>query len=311
MAKKLNLDLPRADDLFSTQEERDDDNRERVYDILLSEIDNFPDHPFQVRNDEDLAKLIDSIKEVGVQTPAICRKKEDGRYELISGHRRRIACGLAGFESMPVIVREMSRDEAVIFMVDSNLQREKILPSEKAFSYKMKLEAMKRQGKRTDLTSTPVVGKLRGKESTEILGEESGDSREQVRRYIRLTELMPEILDMVDEGKIAFRPAVEISSLAKEKQKSLIDTMESEDCTPSLAQTQKMRKFAQDNKLTDEVILSILSEEKPNQVEQFKIPRDRIDKFFTDGTPKEKIEETIIKALEELRKRERGRDMER
>lgn len=305
----LKLNLPSVDDLFSTQESRDDAQREKVLDIPLSEIDDFPGHPFSVKMDEAMQNMVESVKNFGVLTPAVARQKEDGRYELVSGHRRKKACELAGIETLPVIIRQMSRDEAIIFMVDSNLQREIILPSEKALSYKMKLEAIKRQGQRSDLTSAPLAGKLKGKESAEIVGEAAGESKDQVRRYIRLTELIPEILQMVDDNKIAFRPAVEISYLPKEEQQSLIGTMELEDCTPSLAQAIKMKQFSQDGRLNDDVILSILSEEKPNQKEQIKIPKERISKYFPEGTPAQKIEETIIKALELYRKRQR--DMER
>ena len=227
---------------------------------------------------------------------------------MVAGHRRKCAATLAGITEMPCIVRNLTDDEATIIMVDSNLQRETILPSEKAFAYKMKLEAMKRQGQRSDLTSTPLVSKSR---SNEELGQKNGDSREQVRRFIRLTELIPSVLDMVDSGKIAFRPAVELSYLSKEQQQSLYDTMECEDCTPSLAQAIKMKEFSRDGKLTEEVILSIMQEEKPNQREQFKMPKERISKYFAPGTPAQKIEDTIIKALELYRRRERQRDMER
>ena len=227
---------------------------------------------------------------------------------MVAGHRRLHAADLAGLKTIPAIVRNLDDDEAVILMVDSNLQRETILPSEKAFAYKMKLEAMKRQGQRSDLTSTPLVSKSR---SNEELGQKNGDSREQVRRFIRLTELIPSVLDMVDSGKIAFRPAVELSYLSKEQQQSLYDTMECEDCTPSLAQAIKMKEFSKDGKLTEEVILSIMQEEKPNQREQFKMSKERISKYFAPGTPAQKIEDTIIKALELYRRRERQRDMER
>ena len=240
--------------------------------------------------------------------PALVRPKADGGYEMVAGHRRKCAATLAGITEMPCIVRNLTDDEATIIMVDSNLQRETILPSEKAFAYKMKLEAMKRQGQRSDLTSTPLVSKSR---SNEELGQKNGDSREQVRRFIRLTELIPPVLDMVDSGKIAFRPAVELSYLSKEQQQSLYDTMECEDCTPSLAQAIKMKEFSRDGKLTEEVILSIMQEEKPNQREQFKMPKERISKYFAPGTPAQKIEDTIIKALELYRRRERQRDMER
>ena len=255
-----------------------------------------------------MAEMVDSVKQYGVLVPALVRPKADGGYEMVAGHRRKCAATLAGITEMPCIVRNLTDDEATIIMVDSNLQRETILPSEKAFAYKMKLEAMKRQGQRSDLTSTPLVSKSR---SNEELGQKNGDSREQVRRFIRLTELIPSVLDMVDSGKIAFRPAVELSYLSKEQQQSLYDTMECEDCTPSLAQAIKMKEFSRDGKLTEEVILSIMQEEKPNQREQFKMPKERISKYFAPGTPAQKIEDTIIKALELYRKRERQRDMER
>ena len=302
----IKLNLPSADDLFSTQESRDDARREKVLDVPLSEIDDFPDHPFSVRMDEAMQNMVESIKNFGILTPAVARQKEDGRYELISGHRRKRACELAGIETLPVIVRQMSRDEAIIFMVDSNLQREIILPSEKALSYKMKLEAIKRQGQRSDLTSSPMGTKLR---TDERIAQDAGESRNQVHRYIRLTELIPEVLQMVDDNKIAFRPAVEISYLPKEEQRSLLGTMELEDCTPSLAQAVKMKQFSQGGRLNDDVILSILSEEKPNQKEQIKIPKERISKYFPEGTTVQMMEETIIKALELYRKRQR--DMER
>ena len=294
-------------DLFTTQEQRDDVKREKVVNIPLAQIDDFPDHPFQVRQDEAMQGMVDSVKAVGIQTPAIVRQKEDGRYELISGHRRKLAATLAGLETMPVIVRNLSRDEAIIAMVDANLQRETILPSEKELSYKMKLDAMKRQGQRTDLTSVPVAQKS-GKTSREKVGEAAGESQDQVRRYVRLTELVPQVLQMVDEGKIAFRPAVEISYLPPEQQASLLETMQYDEVTPSLAQAIKMKQFSQSGKLNDDVILSIMSEEKPNQKEQVKIPRERISKFFPEGTSAQKIEETIIKALELWRQRQRNRD---
>ena len=227
---------------------------------------------------------------------------------MISGHRRKMASELAGFENMPCIVRNLSDDQAVIVMVDSNLQREEILPSEKAFAYKMKLDAMKRQGNRTDLTSTPLARKLKGKESAEILGEQVGESKDQIRRYIRLTNLIPEILEMVDEKKIAMRPAVELSYLPKEEQEILYDTMESEACTPSHAQAIKIRKFSAEGRLNEDVLLSIMAEEKPNQVEQWKIPKNRLKKYFPSGTSQQKMEETIIKALELYRRREKSRE---
>ena len=258
-----------------------------------------------------MAEMVDSVKQYGVLVPALVRPKADGGYEMVAGHRRKCAATLAGITEMPCIVRNLTDDEATIIMVDSNLQRETILPSEKAFAYKMKLEAMKRQGQRSDLTSTPLEPKLKGSRSNEELAASSPDSRSQIQRYIRLTELIPPVLDMVDSGKIAFRPAVELSYLSKEQQQSLYDTMECEDCTPSLAQAIKMKEFSRDGKLTEEVILSIMQEEKPNQREQFKMPKERISKYFAPGTPAQKIEDTIIKALELYRRRERQRDMER
>ena len=305
--REIKLPLPAADDLFSTQEERDEAKREFIADIPLTEISDFPDHPYKVKQDESMLELAASIREKGVVNPALVRPKPEGGYEMVAGHRRKFASELAGKTVMPCIVRNLTDDEATIIMVDSNLQREKVLPSEKAFAYKMKLDAMKRQGQRTDLTSTPVEQKL-SKYSVEILGEVVGESRSQIQRYIRLTELIPPILDMVDEGKIAMRPAVELSYLPKEQQQALFDTMELEDCTPSHAQAIKMRKFAEAGKLNEDVILSIMTEEKPNQVEQFKIPKKRIDKYFSPGTTPKQMEDTIIKALELYRRRERGRE---
>ena len=305
---RKSIKLTSLDDLFSTEESRAEAEKERVQEIPIAEIDGFPDHPFHVEMDDAMREMAESVRRFGVLSPAVARQKADGRYELISGHRRKKACELAGIETMPVIVRNMDRDEAIIFMVDSNLQRERLLPSEKAFSYKMKLDAMKRQGARTDLTSVPMAQKLT---SRELLAEKSGESQDQVRRYIRLTELTPDLLKMVDEGKIAFRPAVEVSYLSKEEQTSLLMTMESEVCTPSLAQAIKIKKFSQEGRLNDDVILSILSEEKPNQKEVYKLPKERLDKYFPKGTPPEKIEEIIFKALELYRKRERSREMER
>jgi len=309
MAKELNLKLPSADDLFSTQEERDDAKREKVIDIPLSEIDSFPDHPFLVKMDESMQAMADSVKAFGIQTPAIVRQKEDGRYELVSGHRRKMACELARLEVLPCIVRQMSRDEAIIAMVDSNLQREVILPSEKAKSYKMRLEAMNRQaGRPKQENLTPVVSDFKELRTNEKLAEAVGESREQIRRFIRLNDLIPEVLQMVDNGKIAMRPAVELSYLPEEEQHALVMTIQSEDCTPSHVQAMKMRKFSQEGRLNEDVILSIMSEEKPNQVEQFKLPKEKISKFFAPGTSAQKIEETIVKALELYRQRERQRN---
>ena len=299
------------DDLFSTDESRAEAHLEKVVTLNPADISDFPNHPFKVKQDEAMAEMVDSVKQYGVLAPALVRPKADGGYEMVAGHRRKCAATLAGITEMPCIVRNLSDDEATIIMVDSNLQRETILPSEKAFAYKMKLEAMKRQGQRSDLTSTPLEPKLKGSRSNEELAASSPDSRSQIQRYIRLTELIPPVLDMVDSGKIAFRPAVELSYLSKEQQQSLYDTMECEDCTPSLAQAIKMKEFSRDGKLTVEIILSIMQEEKPNQREQFKMPKERISKYFAPGTPAQKIEDTIIKALELYRRRERQRDMER
>lgn len=296
------------DDLFSTDESRAEAQLEKVIKLNPAEISDFPNHPFKVKQDDDMAEMVESIKKYGVLVPALVRPKEDGGYEMVAGHRRKFAASLAGVSEIPCIVRSLTDDEATIVMVDSNLQREKILPSEKAFAYKMKLEAIKRQGQRNDLTSCPLDTKSR---SDEQLAQNAPDSARQIQRYIRLTELIPPVLQMVDDGKIAFRPAVELSYLSKEQQESLYSTMECEDCTPSLAQAIKMKEFSKDGKLTDEVILSIMQEEKPNQREQLKIPKERISKYFAPGTPAQKIEDTIIKALELYRKRERQRDMER
>lgn len=299
------------DDLFSTDESRAESQLEKVVTLNPAEISDFPNHPFKVKQDEAMAEMVDSIRKYGVLVPALVRPKEDGGYEMVAGHRRKFAAALAELTEIPCIVRNLTDDEATIIMVDSNLQRETILPSEKAFAYKMKLDAMKRQGQRSDLTSAPLEPKLKGSRSNEELAANSPDSRSQIQRFIRLTELIPSVLQMVDDGKIAFRPAVELSYLSKEQQESLYSTMECEDCTPSLAQAIKMKEFSKDGKLTDEVILSIMQEEKPNQKEQFKMPKERISKYFAPGTPAQKIEDTIIKALELYRRRERQRDMER
>ena len=299
------------DDLFSTDESRAESQLEKVVTLNPAEISDFPNHPFKVKQDEAMAEMVDSIRKYGVLVPALVRPKEDGGYEMVAGHRRKFAAALAELTEIPCIVRNLTDDEATIIMVDSNLQRETILPSEKAFAYKMKLDAMKRQGQRSDLTSATKLQKSAGKTSREILAEQAGESHEQIRKYIRLTLLIPELLQMVDDGKIAFSPAVEFSYLKEQEQRSLLDTMELEDCTPSVAQAKKLKQFSQDGKLTDEVILSIMQEEKPNQKEQFKMPKERISKYFAPGTPAQKIEDTIIKALELYRKCERQRDMER
>ena len=308
-SREINMNLPSVDELFTTQEERDQKNQEYVKDISIYEITDFPNHPFKVKMDDKMLETIESVRDHGVLVPALVREKSMGGYEMISGHRRKMASELAGKETMPCIVRNLSDDQAVIVMVDSNLQREEILPSEKAFAYKMRLEAMNRQAGRPSKNNlTPVVSDLNGLRTNEALGKEVGESRETIRRYIRLTELIPEILEMVDEKKIAMRPAVELSYLTKEEQEILYDTMESEACTPSHAQAIQIRKFSAEGRLNEDVLLSIMSEEKPNQVEQWKIPKNRLKKYFPSGTTQQKMEETIIKALELYRRREKSRE---
>ena len=293
--KERKIELTAYDDLFQTDESREEAKQSRIQDIPLSEIDEFPDHPFKVLDDDDMAQLVESIQRNGVMTPAMVRRKEDGRYELISGHRRCRACALAGLTTLKCEVRELTHDEAVIIMVESNLQRSVILPSEKAFAYKMRLEAMDRQGKRTDLTSTPLVSKSR---SNEELAERVGESREQIRRYIRLTELVPEILQMVDEYRIAFRPAVELSYLTDEQQYSLLNAMSYYDATPSLAQATKMKKFSQEGKLSEDVISSIMQEEKPNQRQKPAFSDERINRLIPSTVPKGGENDYVVKALE-------------
>ena len=308
-SREINMNLPSADDLFTTQEERDHKNQEYVKDISIYEITDFPNHPFKVKMDDKMLETIESVRDHGVLVPALVREKPTGGYEMISGHRRKMASELAGKETMPCIVRNLSDDQAVIVMVDSNLQREEILPSEKAFAYKMRLEAMNRQAGRPSKNNlTPVVSDLNGLRTNEALGKEVGESRETIRRYIRLTELIPEILEMVDDKKISMRPAVELSYLPKEEQEILYDTMESEACTPSHAQAIKIRKFSAEGRLNEDVLLSIMAEQKPNQVEQWKIPKNRLKKYFPSGTTQQKMEEIIIKALELYRKREKSRE---
>lgn len=294
--------LTSLDSLFTTQEQRDAAKRDVVLDLPLDQIGDFPNHPFKVRQDDAMMEMMESVQLHGVLVPGLVRQLADGSYQMVSGHRRKLASRLAGLNTLPCIVRDLTDDEAIIVMVDSNLQREKVLPSEKAFAYKMKLDAMRRQGQRTDLTSRPMVEKL---ESVEKMGRDTGESGRQIQRYIRLTNLIPEILDMVDDGRIAFRPAVELSYLTEQEQSALYDTMGREDCTPSLAQAIKMKAFSRDGKLTDAVILSIMAEEKPNQKEQFRIPKERISKYFKPGTPARTMEDTIIKALDYYRKRQR------
>lgn len=307
--KRPEITLPKLDDLFSSQESREEESLSKIRDIPLEMIDDFPDHPFKVKDDEDMMHLVESVIEHGILVPAILRMKEDGRYELVAGHRRKRACQLAGLDTLRSEVVALDRDEATIYMVDSNLQRTTILPSEKAFSYKMRLEAMKRQGKRSDLTSTPLVSKFR---TDEKIGKDVGESREQIRRYIRLTELIAPILEMVDDGKIALRPAVEISYLPEELQYELFGSMEQEDCTPSHAQAVRMRKLLDEGKLTAESIYAILSEEKPNQKEKLVLREDRIVNLIPPSIPMAKREDYIIKALTYYAKyRERNREDEK
>lgn len=298
--KRTGIELTAYDDLFETDESRAEVNLSKIREIPISEIDEFPDHPFKVLMNEDMEQLVESVSRSGVMTPAMVRKKEDGRYELISGHRRKRACELAGLETLKCEVKELTHDEAIIVMVESNLQRSVILPSEKAFAYKMRLGAMKRQGERSDLTSPPLVEKSAGKEALSVskIGKDTGDSHEQVRRFIRLTELVPEILQMVDERQIAFRPAVEISYLSEEQQYTLLEAMGYNDATPSLAQAIKMKKFMQEGKLTDEVIQSIMQEDKPNQKEKPAFKDERITKLIPKSIPRGQETDFVVKALE-------------
>ena len=311
-AKPRDLGMTPLDDLFSTDESRAEAQLEKVVTLNPAEISDFPNHPFKVKQDEAMAEMVDSVKRYGVLVPALVRPKADGGYEMVAGHRRKCAATLVGITEMPCIVRNLTDDEATIIMVDSNLQRETILPSEKAFAYKMKLEAIKRQGQRSDLTSTPLEPKLKGSRSNEELAASSPDSRSQIQRYIRLTELIPPMLDMVDNGKIAFRPAVELSYLSKEQQQSLYDTMECEDCTPSLAQAIKMKEFSRDGKLTEEVILSIMQEEKPNQREKPAFRDERITRLIPKSIPRGQETDFVIRALEFYNRHlQRRRDQER
>ena len=305
--------LTSVDSLFTTQEERDTATQPRVQEIPIDKIDDFPNHPFKVRMDDNMIEMAESVKQHGILVPAIVRPKENGHYEMVAGHRRKLACTLIAKMQLPCIVRELTDEEATIIMVDSNLQREQLLPSEKAFAYKMKLDAMKRQGQRNDLTLSPMATKF---DAAAKLGQQSGESRDQVFRYIRLTNLIPEVLDLVDNSvlkekeklQIALRPAVELSYLTQQEQHDLYETMITEDCTPSHVQAMKMRKFSEEGRLNMDVIFSIMQEEKPNQKEQFKIPKDRISKYFAPGTPAQKIEDTIVKALEFYRKRQREQE---
>lgn len=310
MAKKqIDLGLTGLDELFMDDKERAESKLPKIHEIPLSEIDEFPNHPFHVRLDEDMDQLVESIKERGIITPVTLRQKPDGRYEIVSGHRRTKACELAGLTTVKAEIKELSRDEAIILMVESNLQRTTILPSEKAFSYKMRLEAMNRQGQRTDLTSRPVVEKLG---SADSLGTAQGDSGRQVQRYIRLTHLIPPLLDLVDAGKIAFRPAVELSYLTEEEQNGLLDSINSEQSTPSLAQALKMKEFSQNGRLNADVILSIMCEQKPNQKEKISFQSERLKPFIPKNFTAKQTEDYVIKALEyyhryQLRQKERDR----
>ena len=303
----IDLGLNEAyNDLFSTQEERDNAQRSYVTDLSAAEISDFPNHPFKVRMDQSMVELADSVKQYGVLVPSLVRPMPDGSYQMVSGHRRKRAAELAGLPTVPCIIRELTDDEAIIVMVDSNLQREQILPSEKAVAYKMKLEAMKRQGMRTDLTSAPVGPKLR---SNKELSEQSPDSVTQIKRYIRLTYLIPELLSMVDDGKIAFNPAVELSYLDSYQQRAVLDAMALNDCTPSHAQSIRLKKLAQEGLLDDQIVYAVLAETKPNQQEQLKFKREELRKYFPSGYTEEQMRRDIIKGLELLkRQRERNRD---
>ena len=294
----IDLGLTALDELFMDDESRAEAQLPKIHEIPLSEIDEFPDHPFHVRLDEDMDQLVESIKTRGIITPVTLRQKPDGRYELVSGHRRKKACELAGLTTVKAEIRELTRDEAIILMVESNLQRTTILPSEKAFSYKMRLDAMKRQGQRKGITSTPLAGKSRNAESADIVGSCQGDSGDQVRRYIRLTHLVPPLLDMVDAGRIAFRPAVELSYLSESEQNSLLETISYEDATPSLAQAVKMKNFSQAGKLNADVILSILCEQKPNQREKISFRSERLKPYLPKNITAKQTEDYVIKALE-------------
>lgn len=312
MAKKddrrASIKLTTVDDLFSTDESRADAQREKVMDIPLSEISDFPDHPFKVKADEAMLEMADSVKQYGVLVPGLVRPKAEGGYEMVAGHRRKKASELAGMETMPCIVRELDDDQATIIMVDSNLQREHIAPSEKAFAYKMKLEAMKRQAGRPSKENVSQVGTQ--KRSDELLADQVGESRNQIQRYIRLTHLIPSILEMVDEKRIAFNPAVELSYLAEKEQQDLYETIQSEDCTPSLSQALRMKKLSQGGRLNMDVIFSILTEEKPNQREKMHIQRERIDRFFPKNFTEKQKEDLIVQLLESWyrkRQREHGR----
>lgn len=303
-----NIRLTSVDELFSTEESREDAQREKVVEIALSQLHPFQNHPFQVRDDQAMQETADSIREYGVLVPAIARPDPNGGYELIAGHRRHRASQLAGKETMPVIIRELDDDAATIIMVDSNLQRETLLPSERAFAYKMKLEAMKHQGKRVDLTCAQVGHKLEGKKSRDILAEQVGQSRNQVQRYIRLTELIPELLELVDERRIALNPAYELSFLKKEEQTKLLDAMESEQTTPSLSQAQRLKKFSQEGHLSLDVMRAILSEEKKSEVDRVTLTSDTLRKYFPKSYTPQRMQDTIIKLLEQWQRRQKEQE---
>ena len=305
--RKSDFTLTKLDDLFTTQAQRDEEQLSKIRDIPLELIDDFPDHPFKVRDDEDMMQLVESVKERGVITPATVRQKEDGRYELVSGHRRKRACELAGFETLRSEIVDLNRDKATILMVESNFQRSEILPSEKAFAYKMRLEALSRQGKRTDLTSNPLGRKSDGKETAQIIGEQSGDSQTQVRRYIRLTNLVPELLEFVDEGRIKMRPAVELSYLDEDCQRDVVDEIDLNDATPSHDQTIRMRKLFNEGNLTTEAIHAVMSEEKPNQKEKIVLRGDRVRQLIPKNIPVSQTEDFVCKALEHYNKFLRNR----
>lgn len=302
--RKSDFALPTLDDLFSTQQEREDAKLEKIRDIPLDLIDDFPDHPFHVRDDENMVQLVESIKSNGVLTPAVLRPKEDGRYELVSGHRRKRACELAGLTTLRSEIKDLTRDEAIVYMVESNFQRTTILPSEKAFAYKMRLEAIKRQGQRTDLTCAPVEHKLK---TRDIIAEQSGESREQVRRFIRLTNLIPELLELVDEGRIKMRPAVELSYLDEDSQRDVALQIDINDCTPSHDQTIRMRKMFESGKLTTEAVEAIMSEEKPNQRERIVLHGDRVRSLIPKSVKLKDTEDYVCKALEHYRRYLRSR----
>ena len=302
--RKSDFTLTKLDDLFTTQAQRDEEKLSKIRDIPLELIDDFPDHPFKVRDDEDMMQLVESVKERGVITPATVRQKEDGRYELVSGHRRKRACELAGYETLRSEIVDLNRDEATILMVESNFQRSEILPSEKAFAYKMRLEAMKRQGQRTDLTLSPVGTKLR---TADELAQECGDSRNQIHRYVRLTNLVPELLEFVDEGRIKMRPAVELSYLDEDCQRDVVDEIDLNDATPSHDQTIRMRKLFNEGNLTTEAIHAVMSEEKPNQREKIVLRGDRVRQLIPKNIPVSQTEDFVCKALEHYNKFLRNR----